>query len=722
MEENSPQASGMQAESGGQPNATRWAEHAREWRSPLAILVGGFLAFLTLSGISLWLLPFGVTNQVMVYIHSVVGVLVVIPCAWYLVRHWLRYWRNHLSHILVLGYLGAAALILCGLSGGMLTSEAALGVRISYGWDAVHIITTIAILAFVLPHLLIIVVRDRKTRQRGGLEMPPTAGPYAQGVFLYVFAVMAIVAVLAFAYQPPSLVKAFPADYSFKYGKDRPFAPSLASTVSGSVMDSRLLSGSRSCGTSGCHQEIVEEWEASAHRYAAMDVAFQAIQKNMAQQNGPESTRYCGGCHDPISLFSGTKNLFIDTEKLTSLSGFQEGVSCLACHAVRRVDVKGNANYLVAAPDRYMFELEYDQKPSRATRFLRDYLIRAYPRHHVKDLSKTLFKTPEYCAACHKQFIDKEINSVGWVQLQNQYDNWRQSRWNHPGDPRKTIECRECHMPLVKTSHGNPDTGDATDYNRTANDGKHRSHRFVAANLMMPAMLKLPGWEKQVELTKEWLQGKYVIPEIADKWPSGPAVGLEIEAPPQVVPGQKVNVRLVITSNKVGHDFPTGPLDIIQAWVEFTAKDGEGRTVFESGTVNDQGFIRPGTFMFKAEPVDQNGNLIDRHNLWEMVGVRYRRSLFPGFSDTTDFAFFCPQTAPVRARKFPQEVDYAVPAPQEAGELRVTARLRYRKIDQYLLNFVFGAEKGISAPITDMAAESKVIRIAPATRGSAAGI
>ena len=49
--------------------------------------------------------------------------------------------------------------------------------------------------------------------------------------------------------------------------------------------------------------------------------------------------------------------------------------------------------------------------------------------------------------------------------------------------------------------------------------------------------------------------------------------------------------------------------------------------------------------MFKAEPVDQYGNLIDRHNLWEMVGVRYRRSLFPGFSDTAEYTFACPGSA-----------------------------------------------------------------------------
>ena len=48
------------------------------------------------------------------------------------------------------------------------------------------------------------------------------------------------------------------------------------------------------------------------HRYAAMDTVFQGIQEVMAKQNGPESTRYCGGCHDPVSLFSGAKNMFAE--------------------------------------------------------------------------------------------------------------------------------------------------------------------------------------------------------------------------------------------------------------------------------------------------------------------------------------------------------------------------------------------------------------------------
>ena len=70
-------------------------------------------------------------------------------------------------------------------------------------------------------------------------------------------------------------------------------------------------------------------------------------------------------------------------------------------------------------------------KDGDTARFFRDFLIRSYPKYHVESLSHRLFKSPEFCASCHKQFIDDEINKVGWVQLQNQYDNWRRSRWNH---------------------------------------------------------------------------------------------------------------------------------------------------------------------------------------------------------------------------------------------------------------------------------------------------
>lgn len=685
-------------------------DRSAQWRSRLAVWTAGFLAFETLSGLSIWLLPFSVTNQVLVLLHTGVGLIYLIPCSYYLTRHWLNYRKKLLTHVKLLGYLGTAVLIVCGISGLVLTWQALFTARISYAWDLIHLLSTFAVIAFVIPHIVIILLNLARAEKLGPVVRAARAyGAGALGVTVVLFGLTFLA---VYAYDPVPLKTDFDPDYSFKYGEDRPFAPSLATTESGGVMDSRLLAGSQSCGTSLCHEQITEEWEVSAHRWAAMDVAFQKIQLVMAEQNGPESTRYCGGCHDPISLFSGTKNIFTDTSQLTGLQGYHEGVSCLACHAVRETDLKGNANYVVVDPPRYMFELEYDEKGGETNRLLRDFLIRAYPQQHVSGLSKKLFKAPEYCAACHKQFIDEEINNVGWVQLQNQFDNWRMSHWNHPDDPDRTIECRECHMPLVDST--DPAAGDAADYNRSADDRKHRSHRFIAANQMMPRLLEIPGWEEQVELTEKWLSGDFEIPEIADKWSTGPAVTLELETPESVAGGEEVAIRTVIVSNKVGHDFPSGPLDIIQAWIQLTVTDQEGNLIYGTGRVDEKGFIEPGSFILKAEPVDQHGNLIDRHNLWEMVGVRHRRALFPGFADVSEFRVFCPEfyrpdsgpvTPDLGSHDFPLQV------PTKVTELHVEAKLLYRKIDQSLLNFVFGEDSGLTSPVSTMSTSSAIIPV-----------
>jgi hypothetical protein len=375
--------------------------------------------------------------------------------------------------------------------------------------------------------------------------------------------------------------------------------------------------------------------------------------------------------------------------------------------------VQGNANYVIVQPDRYMFELD----SGSAARFLRDFLLRAYPRHHVKTLQHRLFKSPEFCAACHKQFIDEEINRIGWVQLQNQYDNWKNSRWNEPGDPTRTIECRECHMPLSESR--DPASGDRLDYNRAPRDGRHRSHRFLAANQFVPRLLELEGAEEHTALTERWLRGEIAVPEIAEKWREGPAVPLELIVPDSVTPGEMVTVQAVVTNNKVGHDFPTGPLDIIQSWVEITVRDQTGNVVFESGGRDERHFIEPGSFIFKAEPVDQFGNLIDRHNLWEMVGVRFRRSIYPGMSDQAEFAFACPGTVlsspgggAGAARALGVDAGFRAPGP-DVTRLHVSARLMYRKADQFLLNFLFGEGAGLTAPVTVMSEHEKTIAVRP---------
>jgi len=681
----------------------------REWQNKLGTIVGGLMLFETLTGLSIYLLPFSIANQIQVILHTGVGLIFIVPFLIYSVRHWMVYRKLAMNHFKFTGYAMLLVMLVLIVSGIVLTYQAIFQTKISKLWDLVHVIATFALIASFIPHIFLIIIRDfRKIKSEVAASIVKAQRSWLRNSLIFCVILFLVVAAWSVFYDPVAWKNQFPEDYSYFYGEDRPFAPSLATTQTGGAFDPESVGNSEGCGTSGCHESIYEEWEVSAHRYAAMDVAFQTIQGVMGEQNGAESTRYCGGCHDPISLFSGSKNIYTEKDDLSNIHGYQEGISCIACHSIKQTDIQGNANYTIEQPGRYMYEL----KDGKVAKAVSDFLIRSYPRYHNETFQHTLFKSPEFCAACHKQFIDEEVNNVGWVQLQNQYDKWRKSKWNHPGDPTKTIECRECHMPLIADLK-EPASGDEMDYNRTKDDGKHRSHRFLGANQFMPELLNLPGAEEHIELTKKWLRGEIDIPEIKDKWTEGPAVPIDLVAPEEVGPGEEVKFQAVLTNNKPGHDFPTGPIDIIQSWVEVTVTDQNGNIVFKSGHIDKDHFIQPGSFVFKVEPVDQYGNLIDKHNLWEMVGVRFNRSMFPGFTDQADYAFDCPGSMVRRPEDLEPNHEYQIVADQSVTELRIKARLLYRKIDQFLINYLYGKDSGITTPITEISSDSTMIKVVP---------
>jgi hypothetical protein len=151
-----------------------------------------------------------------------------------------------------------------------------------------------------------------------------------------------------------------------------------------------------------------------------------------------------------------------------------------------------------------------------------------------------------------------------------------------------------------------------------------------------------------------------------------------------------------------------------------TVTDDAGKTVFASGKRDEKNFIQQGSFLFKAEPVDQQGNLIDRHNLWEMVGVRFRRALFPGYSDTVQYSIPCsgalanssqgtPPAKPGNGGKL-EVPGPGVTAPAQPGSYNITVALQYRKVDQFLLNFLFGETNKLTSPVTEIArASAKVV-------------
>ncbi len=763
------------------PRQIRSVDAVAEWRSKLTKGASGLLLYETITGLAILLLPFSPFNQFNVLLHSIVGLAMIAPVLWYCWRHWKVRRKGKLSHYQLMGYIAVVLLIACLLSGVVLTWQGVFGTKIDLGWDFVHLITGLAMAIFIIVHLAMVVIR-KINKESSKLALAGARHSY-YGWSIAVCIVFVLIGLTwEVVYESPELRTAFDEKYNWRFGEDRPFAPSLAridnkewedgvmtrvgeslpeakgkvfyaslqetqgdpmglfarlrhGAVAAGISDSersaielllseesahvrtdnaidpRLLGGSAGCGTSGCHKEIYEEWLPSAHRYSALDHMYQSVQELMVAETSAETTRYCGGCHDPISLFAGAKNAH--TEVVGDPIGIDEGTSCLVCHSIVHTDVQGNGDYTIRPPERYIYELHEDNDLAK---FFSDFLIRTYPNHHITEYSRPLYKTPEFCAACHKQYLDVEVNTdIGKVQGQNQYDSWKNSRWYHEGNPEATIGCRECHMPLQPSQ--DPASGDPTDYNRSLADGMHRGHRMCGANQYIPTLQNLAGGEKHVEEVERWLRGDIAIPEIADKWTQGPVVRLAIDAPESIVPGEEAGIRVLLTNNKTGHDFPTGPLDMIESWIELTVVDDRGDVLYHTGGIDEStDQIVNSQVLFKADGFDREGNLIDRHNLWDLVGASYKRSLYPGVTDSFEAELVCPSMARGRLDLDTREApgvrvdEFAVKA-AEPGTLRVKAVLWYRKANPEFLDRVYGTEEDVRSPVTAISETETVIKV-----------
>jgi hypothetical protein len=141
---------------------------AREWRSSLTGLIGALLVFESITGFAIYLLPFSEFNQFSVVLHTLIGIGMLLPMLWFVIRHWLVRGKGNLSHYQLLGYVSLAFLVICIISGLVLTWQSIVGPRISYTWDVIHLLTGIGIVLFIVIHLATVIVRKGKTDSSPG--------------------------------------------------------------------------------------------------------------------------------------------------------------------------------------------------------------------------------------------------------------------------------------------------------------------------------------------------------------------------------------------------------------------------------------------------------------------------------------------------------------------------------------------------------------------------
>ncbi|HKI02292.1 MAG TPA: tetratricopeptide repeat protein [Thermoanaerobaculia bacterium] len=485
-------------------------------------------------------------------------------------------------------------------------------------------------------------------------------------------------------------------------GPKSPFFPSSAKTNVGGIIPSNFFMDSATCGE--CHKDIYDQWNSSAHHFASFNNQFYRKSiEYMQDVVGTQPTKWCAGCHDHAVFFNGRFERPIKEQIDTPEA--HAGLACTSCHAITHVDSSmGNGGFTIEYPA--LHELMSSRNPfiRKADHFL-TYLD---PEPHKKTFMKPFMRadSAEFCSSCHKVHLDVPVNSYRWFRGFNDYDNWQASGVSGQGArsfyyPAESKTCANCHMPLVDSK----DPGNV--------DGKVHSHRFPAANTALPFVNQD---KEQMDVTEKFLKSGFITVDIFAVSPvdenkgetamvrratpaSGPqlmtsfAVGEEAEqqgpvvirevgklaapfdkAAPAVRPGSTVKVDVVVRTRAIGHFFPGGTVDAFDVWLELQGRDADGRVVFWSGQVEDDGKgpVEPGAHFYRAYQLDGEGNMIDKRNAWQARSVLYVRLIPPGAADVAH---------------------YRVRVPEEAkGPITFTAKLNYRKFAHSYTKFAYAGQ------------------------------
>jgi len=480
-------------------------------------------------------------------------------------------------------------------------------------------------------------------------------------------------------------------------GARSPFAPSSAQTDTGNIIPSNFFMDSEACGQ--CHRDIYEQWKSSAHHFASFNNQFYRKSiEYMQDVNGTRSSKWCAGCHDHAVFFNGRFDRPIREQIDTPEA--QAGLGCMSCHSIAHVaSTMGNADFTVRYPPLHEIASSHNRFIQGADYFL----TFLNPEPHRQTFMKPFMRQSEFCAACHKVHLDVPVNNYRWVRGFNDYDNWQASGVSGQGArsfyyPAQTSGCADCHMPLVASR----DPGNHA--------GKVHSHRFPAANTALALVNKD---EEQMRTLEQFLKSGFISVDIFAVSPveetkgSTPmvrrgdaiqanstfAVGEEAEqknvvairevgkiaAPIDTVgaavePGSEARVDVVVRTRKIGHFFPAGTVDSFDVWLELQAQDADGKVIFWSGRVEDNGKgpVEPGAHFYRSYQLDGQANPINKRNAWQTRSLLYVRLIPPGAADVAHYRVRIPKGA--------------------RGPIHLTAKLNYRKFAWYYTQFSFAGE------------------------------
>jgi tetratricopeptide (TPR) repeat protein len=478
------------------------------------------------------------------------------------------------------------------------------------------------------------------------------------------------------------------ARYNYAFGKDTPFLPSNATSANGQFLSPKSFYTAEYCGH--CHQQAYAEWRQSVHSNAFRNPWYLKNVNMLIDEKGVQYSRHCEGCHNPVALLSGDLSQGMPKKRPFE----NEGVTCSTCHSIQAVDTTGTGSYVMGIP---AVLVDANGKPISGP--VSDSEILAHLDRHSQAVMRPIYKTPEFCASCHKAAIPHTMDDYKWLRAFTVYDEWQGSSFAKQSPLpfyRKDVvsNCQTCHMKATPTIDGLSEPG--------AKNGQFLNHRWVGGNSLMPAYYHYDEQaQKLVDFLQHGFDGKGVLNvdifalenESAEATPKDQVLIAPLGLTSfSLAPGATLIADVVIQNKGIGHSLVPEQRDFYEAWVNFTVKDSSGKTLSESGFLQPDGNLDPSAHSFTNRLINNKGELNDIHQIWHNRVLAYNNTIQSGRSQLVRYRF-----------RLPKDI---------SGHISITATVKYRRFDQHFIDYVFN-QKHYPQPVIDIASETRTFNIGP---------
>jgi tetratricopeptide (TPR) repeat protein len=476
--------------------------------------------------------------------------------------------------------------------------------------------------------------------------------------------------------------------YNFAFGKESPFLPSNAMSANGQFLSPKSFYTAQYCGH--CHQEAYHQWRQSVHSNSFRAPWYLKNVNMLIDEKGVQFSRHCEGCHNPVALLSGDLSQGMPKKRPFE----DEGITCSTCHSIQSTDATGTGSYVMGIP-----AVLVDEKGAPVTRPVSDSEILAHLDLHSKAVMRPLYKTAEFCAACHKATITRSLDDYKWLRAFTVYDEWQGASFTKQSPlpfyrKDKAFTCQTCHMPRETLPAGSQDPG--------AKDGALVSHRWLGGNTLNPVYFKYDEQaEKLAKFLREGAQGTGVLNVDIfglEKEAEGSAARSALIAPLGLTPfslaaGETLIADVVIQNKGIAHSLIPEQRDFYEAWVDFTVKDAAGKTLAESGFIQPDGHLDPSAHSFTNRLINIKGELNGLHEIWHNRVQAYNNTIQSGRSQLVRYRF-----------RLPKDI---------SGKFSLTATVRYRRFNQRFVDFAMDQPTGKHYPetIVDIASDTRTLNI-----------